>query len=46
MFEPAFIFGSGALTCALACQMIMNIGVGYGPDTPPDILYARFFLQY
>ena len=46
VFEPALIFGSGALTYVLAYQMTMNIGVDYGPDAPPDILYAKFFLQY
>jgi hypothetical protein len=46
VFEPAFIIGSGKLTLRIAYQMTMLASGGYSAKNPPDIAYAKFWLQY
>ncbi len=46
VFEPALIVGSGKLTFRIAYQMTMQAGEGYSARNPPDMAYAKFFLQY
>jgi hypothetical protein len=46
IFEPAFIIGSGKLTLRVAYQMTMQAGQDYSTKNPPDMAYAKFFLQY
>jgi len=46
VFEPAFIIGSGKLTLRVAYQMTKVSGQDYSAKDPPDMAYAKFFLQY
>ena len=46
VFEPAFIIGSGKLTLRVAYQMTKVSGQDYSAKNPPDMAYAKFFLQY
>ncbi|MFC1654595.1 hypothetical protein ACFL2F_02215 [Myxococcota bacterium] len=46
VFEPALIIGSGKLTLRVAYQMTKQVGEDYSAKNPPDMAYAKFFLQY
>jgi len=46
VFEPALIIGSGKLTLRIAYQMTMLAGQDYSAKNPPDMAYAKFWLQY
>jgi len=40
------IIGSGKLTLRIAYQMTMLAGQDYSAKNPPDMAYAKFWLQY
>ena len=46
VFEPAVVIGSGKLTFLIAYQLTMLVDADYSRESPPDVGYAKFFLQY
>jgi hypothetical protein len=44
--EPAFLIGSGKVTLTAAYQFTLSPDLDYSPSAPPDVVYAKVFLQF
>lgn len=46
VWEPALLVGTGKLIFTFAYQMVARVGKPYKTDSPADVAYAKFFLQF
>ncbi len=46
VWEPALLINAGKLTFTVAYQLVARVGRPYRPKSPPDVAYAKLFLQF
>jgi len=46
VWEPAILIVSGKMTYTVAYQLVARVNRPYEPKDPPDVLYAKLYLQY
>jgi hypothetical protein len=46
VWEPAVLLSFGKVSLTFAYQLVARVNRPYAPKTPPDVAYAKFFLQY